>query len=196
MGINKIYNDHQRWLHFINLDIIIILLYILWLLYESKISIHDIKDQSAISDHGTGFIYGFSQSLTILSALYVTSIWKTPGIYHFIGLIIFIFGVMFRLWAIATLGRYYSHVVRKSKKHRIIDTGPYRFLRHPAYTGMIIAHIGITLFYFNFITLAMILLFLIPSIILRITIEEKMLFTIKGYKDFAMKRKRILPYIW
>lgn len=61
---------------------------------------------------------------------------------------------------------------------------------------MITAHIGITIFYFNFVTLAILIVLLIPSIILRIIIEEKTLKTIEGYEEFSKNRKRIYPFIW
>ena len=50
---------------------------------------------------------------------------------------LFAAGVAFRLWAVFTLGRFYSHSVRLRRDHRIVESGPYRFVRHPAYAGMI-----------------------------------------------------------
>jgi protein-S-isoprenylcysteine O-methyltransferase Ste14 len=61
---------------------------------------------------------------------------------------------------------------------------------------MIIAHVGLTLYFFNWATLAVFLVILIPLIILRIFVEEKMLFEIEDYSDFARERKRLSPAIW
>lgn len=166
------------------------------MLYEIKISHNDVKQNIIISDYGTRELYGLSHSLTILSALWFNSIWLEPCIFHVIGFIVFIIGFSFRIWAIHTLGTHYSHVVRKLDNHQIIETGPYKFIRHPAYTGMITAHTGITIFYLNLITLSILLLLLIPSIVIRIIIEEKTLYSIEGYNKFAKNRKRIIPYVW
>jgi len=77
-------------------------------------------------------------------------------------------------------------------RHEIVDSGPYRFVRHPAYAGMIAAHAGLTLFFFNWVTLAV----LVPAIVLRILVEERMVFGIAGYSDFARTRKRLISAIW
>jgi protein-S-isoprenylcysteine O-methyltransferase Ste14 len=92
-----------------------------------------------------------------------------------------------------TLGHYYSHMVREVDNHKIIDSGPYKYIRHPAYAGMIIAHFGIVLFFLNPATLLIFFLMFIPAIILRIFIEEKTLFRIEGYFNYAENRKRLIP---
>lgn len=197
LGFLKAFNHNNIWKSsIINYDILIICLYLLWMLYEIKVSHNDVKQNIIISDYGTRELYGFSHALTILSALWFNSIWSEPGIFHVIGFIVFMIGFLFRIWAIHTLGTHYSHVVRKLDNHQIIDTGPYKFIRHPAYTGMIIAHAGITIFYLNLITLLIFVLLLIPSIVIRIIIEEKTLYSIEGYSKFAKIRNRIIPYVW
>lgn len=197
LAYRKIQYHHEIWSNsFINYDAVIIGLYLLWMVYEIKVSHNDIKQEIVISDYGTGEFYGFSHALTVLSALWFNSIWDRPGIYHIIGFIIFISGISFRIWAIQTLGKYYSHMIRKINEHKIIDSGPYKFLRHPAYAGMIAAHIGITVFYFNLVTPGILILLLIPSIIIRIIFEEKTLMTIEGYTEFCKNKKRIVPYVW
>jgi protein-S-isoprenylcysteine O-methyltransferase Ste14 len=197
LGYRKIVFHHEIWDNsYINIDIITIGFYTLWILYELKISQNDIKQEIIISDYGTREFYGFSHALTILSALWFNPIWNKPGIFHLIGFFIFIFGIIFRIWSVQTLGKYYSHVVRKIDGHKIIETGPYQFLRHPAYFGMITAHIGITIFYFNYVTFLILLFLLIPSIIVRIKIEEKTLINIEGYEKFSKNKKRIIPYVW
>lgn len=193
----KILYHHEIWNNsFLNYDAVIIGFYLLWMVCEVKVSHNDVKQEMVISDYGTREFYAFSQALTILSALWFNPVWHMPGIHHGIGFIVFIFGISFRLWAIQTLGHYYSHIVRKINDHKIIDTGPYKIIRHPAYTGMITAHIGITIFYFNFATFTILILLLIPSIIVRIIIEEKTLIAIEGYAEFSKNRKRIIPYLW
>ena len=108
----------------------------------------------------------------------------------------FSFWNLFQTLAIIALGHYYSHFVREVEHHQIIDSGPYRYIRHPAYAGMIIAHFGIVLYFLNLVTLLIFFLALIPAIIFRIFIEEKTLFKIKGYSDYAQNRKRMIPLIW
>lgn len=180
----------------INFDIVISAIYVVWMIFESKISKTELSQGNKTSDFGTCELYAIGQAGVILSGLWFNSIWKNPNFLHLLGLLIFLFGIVYRLWAVRTLGRYYSHIVRKVEGHKIIDSGPYRYQRHPAYAGMIIANAGITLFFFNMVTLMIFLIVLIPAIILRIIVEEKTLYKIKGYPDFANSRKRLFPAIW
>ena len=48
-------------------------------------------------------------------------------------------GVLFTWWARIHLGSLWSHAITRKEEHRIIDTGPYRLVRHPIYTGLILA---------------------------------------------------------
>lgn len=180
----------------INFDIVISCIYVVWMIFESKISKKELSKGNKTSDFGTCELYAIGQAGVFLSALWFDSFWKDPNIFHFFGLLIFIFGIIYRIWAIMTLGRYYSHLVREVEGHKIIDSGPYRYIRHPAYTGMILANTGIVLFFFNTATVLMFLLVLMPAIVVRILIEEKTLFKIEGYPEFAKSRKRLIPAIW
>ena len=179
-----------------NFDIIIVLIYLLWIVFESPISIKERDKGEKTSDLGTLEFYAISQALTFLSALWFNSIWPSPCFTHFLGFIIFVFGICFRLWAIKTLGHYYSHIVREVDDHKIIDSGPYKYIRHPAYAGMIIAHFGIVLYFFNMMTVLIFFLAFLPAIILRIFVEEKTLLKIEGYSDYIQNRKRLIPLIW
>ena len=170
------------------------LTYVLWMLLELRITVTEPEKGSTKSDKMTLELYALAQAATLLSAL-----WFGPGRFcalFAIGFAIFLAGVSFRLSAITALGRYYSHMVRIQRDHRIVDTGPYRFLRHPAYAGMLAAHVGVLLACRNPITLAIFGLGLIPAILLRIRNEEQILYSVPGYQDFAKTRKRLLPMLW
>lgn len=180
----------------LNSDIVFAGSYIFWLVIESVVSKKELTKGTKTSDFGTCELYAFGQAMTLLSALWFKSHWSSPGMIHAFGGLIFCSGVLFRLWAVHTLGRYYSHIVREVDEHKIIESGPYKFIRHPAYTGMILANIGVTTFFFNWHTLSFFLLVLVPAIILRIIIEEKTLMRIKGYMEYSKQKKRLMPLIW
>lgn len=181
----------------VNFDIVFISLYILWMLIELRVSKKDVNTEGKkTSDYATCQLYGFGQALTILTALWLPSVWRVPNVAHFVGISIFLFGVCYRLWAIRTLGQFYSHRVRTVTQHQIVVAGPYRLTRHPAYAGMIIANAGISMYFCNWVTICAFLFILVPAILLRIAIEEKTLFGIEGYSEFAKKRKRLFPAVW
>lgn len=58
------------------------------------------------------------------------------------GDVVTFFGVAVAIWARLTLGRYWSGNVALKEHHRLIRSGPYRFTRHPLYTGFIVGVIG------------------------------------------------------
>jgi protein-S-isoprenylcysteine O-methyltransferase Ste14 len=190
--------NHQNiWINsIVNFDIIFASVYLAWILIESTISKDEMNKGNKTSDYGTCELYAIGQAAVFLSALWFTSAWHSPNFFHIIGFTIFLIGIAYRLWAIKTLGKYYSHIVREIAGHQIIETGPYRRIRHPAYAGMILANVGIIIFFFNSITLILFSLILIPAIILRIIIEEKTLFKIDKYVDYAKNRPRLIPGIW
>jgi protein-S-isoprenylcysteine O-methyltransferase Ste14 len=189
---------HQTiWINSIfNFDVVFASVYLVWILIESKISKEELHKGNRTSDYGTCELYAMGQAAVVLSALWFTSDWVSPNIFHLIGFTVFLVGITYRLWAIKTLGKYYSHIVREVDAHKIIDSGPYRHIRHPAYAGMILANLGIVIFFFNWITLILFSSILILAIILRISIEEKMLFSIGQYVDYAKNRSRLIPGIW
>jgi serine phosphatase RsbU (regulator of sigma subunit)/protein-S-isoprenylcysteine O-methyltransferase Ste14 len=58
------------------------------------------------------------------------------------GLIMAAGGFAVAIWARVYLGRYWSGIITFKEGHKVIDTGPYRFVRHPIYTGWLLAALG------------------------------------------------------
>jgi protein-S-isoprenylcysteine O-methyltransferase Ste14 len=189
---------HQNiWINsFANGDVIFAAVYVAWILIESKVSQEEVHKGNRTSDYGTCELYAVGQAAVFLSALWCSAAWRSPNLFHLLGCIVFMTGIAYRLWAIKTLGKYYSHIVREVAGHQIIASGPYRHIRNPAYAGMILANLGIVIFFFNGMTLMLFSLILIPAIILRIIIEEKTLFKIDRYVDYAKNRSRLIPGMW
>ncbi|MGE5670163.1 MAG: isoprenylcysteine carboxylmethyltransferase family protein, partial [Fibrobacterota bacterium] len=112
-GVRRIIRTERLWDSFVlNPDTLVVSIMIIWLLYELGVSIHDKEKERQHSDYGTRELYGFSQSMTVLSALWIDSFWANPTVFHFLGVVLLICGISFRFWAIQTLGKYYSHIVR------------------------------------------------------------------------------------
>jgi protein-S-isoprenylcysteine O-methyltransferase Ste14 len=61
----------------------------------------------------------------------------TMGIFAFA--VVVLLGISFTWWARIHLGRFWSNAITHKEDHRVIDTGPYGVVRHPIYTGLIIA---------------------------------------------------------
>lgn len=183
-------NDYLRYS-----DAAVSILYLSWLIFETRISLKDMKSDVKHSDKGTRELYAVSQGAVVLSALLLERT-VISSIVIISGFVVFVGGAIIRISAVICLGRFYSHVVRTGSDHRIVSSGPYKYIRHPAYAGMLAAHAGITLYFFNYFTLVIYLFLLIPAIMLRIFVEEKLLFSVRGYEDYAADRKKLIPFVW
>lgn len=170
--------------------------YVLWLLLESRVALTETRKGETGRDRGTCEAYAMGRALTVVSALAFPTAWTAPGAWMVLGFGALVIGVAFRLVAIRTLGRFYSHRVRVMGDHEVVSTGPYRLVRHPAYTGMLVAHAGVVVFFCNAYALASLVLVLLPAMIVRIRVEERSLFELSGYADYARDRNRLVPVVW
>jgi len=92
---------------------------------------------------------------------------------------------------------YASRIVEVDKKQRVITTGPYAFVRHPMYAGIIPMYLCVPLALGSYVALIFFVA-VIPLIILRIFDEERLLLKdLEGYKEYTEKVKyRLIPGIW
>lgn len=117
---------------------------------------------------------------------------------YFAGLIIFLAGIALRWYAIRYLGRWFTVNVAIAHDQPLIDTGPYRHVRHPSYTGALMAFLGFALTMDN---LASLLVVVLPSFAVfswRIHIEEQVLARAFGVRwdGYAKRTKRLIPGIY
>jgi protein-S-isoprenylcysteine O-methyltransferase Ste14 len=106
-------------------------------------------------------------------------------------------GVALRQWAVWVLGRYFTVVVRVDDAQRVVDRGPFRWVRHPSYTGLLITFVGIGLAVGNWLSLAALVVFPTAGLIVRIRVEEHALLTsLEGYRAYARHRRRLIPGLW
>lgn len=170
--------------------------YIIWLISEANVSITESGKGETQKDRGTCELYVLGRILTVFSAIILGTQWQEFNLSMALGLVLFAGGIAFRLNAIDTLGKFYSHRVRLIDEHSVVDTGPYQWVRHPAYTGMLIAHLGFVLVFFNLYAFMAWLLILLPAIVKRIRVEETALHELPGYSQYASSHKRLIPGIW
>lgn len=107
-------------------------------------------------------------------------------------------GLALRLWAIRVLARWFTVDVTIQQGHRLIRRGPYRWLRHPSYTGVLLAFYGLGVGLGNGLSLAVIALAVSWAFLRRIRVEEAMLTRAfpEEYPDYAAHSWRLLPFVW
>jgi protein-S-isoprenylcysteine O-methyltransferase len=107
-------------------------------------------------------------------------------------------GLALRIWSVRTLGRYFRITVTTQEDHQLIDSGPYRRLSNPAYTGAMITLAGIGLAMGSWLSLAGMILFPLLGFAWRIRVEEESLKARFG-ADFAAYRSArwaLIPPLW
>jgi protein-S-isoprenylcysteine O-methyltransferase Ste14 len=114
------------------------------------------------------------------------------------GLIVAWSGFALRVWAVTTLGRFFTKTLTVSAEQPVIDSGPYAFVRHPSYTGLLATSFGFGLMLGNVLSLAVCFGASTGAFVWRIQVEERMLRRGLGapYEAYAATRKRLVPGVW
>jgi protein-S-isoprenylcysteine O-methyltransferase Ste14 len=97
-----------------------------------------------------------------------------PEPVRWVGLALVVLGIGVALWAIATLGRHYDLELEIHRDHELVRVGPYRFVRHPIYTGLALHFAGACLATGNLLLAVGTLLVTFPSLYLRARTEERL----------------------
>ena len=115
-----------------------------------------------------------------------------------IGFFIFVFGLVLRWFSIGYLGRFFTVDVAIHSGHRVIESGPYRFIRHPSYTGALLAFLGLGLSMGNWYSVAIFILPTFLAFLVRIEVEERALAEAMGeqYRSYQRRTKRLVPLIY
>ena len=114
------------------------------------------------------------------------------------GLAVLAAGVALRTWAILTLGRLFKFVIVIQDGHRVVASGPYRLLRHPSYTGGLVAFLGAGIALDSWLSILAIVFIPLLAVLVRIHLEEAKLTTALGpeYTRYASRTHRLVPGLW
>jgi protein-S-isoprenylcysteine O-methyltransferase len=107
-------------------------------------------------------------------------------------------GLALRWYSIFYLGRFFTVNVAIASDHHVIDTGPYRLIRHPSYTGALLGFIGLGVTYANWLALIILVLTVLTAFMRRIGIEERALSQALGerYTHYMARTRRLIPGIY
>ncbi len=110
----------------------------------------------------------------------------------------FVLGLVLRWYSIIHLGRFFTVNVAISANHQLVDSGPYHFIRHPSYTGSLMAVLGFALSLQNWASLLIIFVPCCAVTLWRIHIEEAALLDALGqqYRSYMQRTKRLIPFIY
>jgi protein-S-isoprenylcysteine O-methyltransferase Ste14 len=142
------------------------------------------------------FAIGIYGSLLIAYYFGINGIALLPIWSFYLGITIMILGIILRQYSIAILGRYFSGTIGTQKGQMVVDKGPYKLVRHPSYTGIVLILTGLGLTLQSWEAVLLILLVFGLTFGYRIYIEEKVLISNLGdeYIEYMKRTKRIIPY--
>ena len=115
-----------------------------------------------------------------------------------VGLAVAWLGMAVRAWSVRTLGEFFTVDVTVAANQRLIDDGPYALVRHPSYTGMLMAILGFGIALDSWGAVAAALFLPLAAVVNRIRHEEAMLRRELGepYEAYAKRTARLMPGIW
>src|SRR4051794_11618896 len=115
-----------------------------------------------------------------------------------VGAAIALAGIAVRLWSVSTLGHHFQRVVSVDADQELVVGGPYKWVRHPAYSGVLIAFAGIAVAQSNVVSIVAAVTFVLIGYVPRIRVEEQAMESRLGdrYRVYAEGRARLVPHLW
>jgi protein-S-isoprenylcysteine O-methyltransferase Ste14 len=128
----------------------------------------------------------------------VRNFWTLDGdAVRYSGLVIYVVGIVLRLWPVFVLGPRFSPVVAIQRGHALVTTGIYARIRHPSYLGLLVTALGWALVFRSAIGVLLVLL-IFPAIVARIEAEERFLAAEFGepYAAYRARTWRLVPHLY
>jgi protein-S-isoprenylcysteine O-methyltransferase Ste14 len=175
-----------------------------WVIGERVLSFRDLRsgawksnqDAGSVIAVAAGIVVGFGAGLALASrdALSLPG----PVVWLIVGLIIAWAGMLLRLWAVLTLGRSFTTTVVVRPQQTVVSGGPYRFVRHPSYLGLLILLLGFGLTLGDLAAAVVMVVLPTMGLLWRIRVEEAALRAGlgDGYLEYCKGRARLIPGIW
>jgi protein-S-isoprenylcysteine O-methyltransferase len=115
-----------------------------------------------------------------------------------VGLCLMSVGLILRWWSVTHLGRFFTVNVAVAADHLVVESGPYRWIRHPSYAGMLLVATGVGVCFGNVVSMLVILVPVLLLTLKRMRVEEEALATSLGdaYRSYMAHTKRLIPAIY
>ncbi len=169
--------------------------------YKTRVSFHDSVPQ--LKNYQKEHLIWLVVVISIIGAfgfkhLQLVQLPMSYGVRQIIALIMMSIGLMIRFYAIKRLGRFFSTTVVIQNEHALITHGLYQFIRHPAYTGLLISFFAIGVAMGDILAILILVLPLGLFLKQRISVEEDILIGHfgKDYLEYAVRTKKLIPWLY
>jgi protein-S-isoprenylcysteine O-methyltransferase Ste14 len=186
-------------------QVIFYAVFIIWLAFTFLIERIIVGNESrgtarTREDRGSALLIYFSVFVSLIVAFGFAGagITPLPDRLFIVGIFLMLLGIFVREWAVTTLRGYYSFRVSVREDHKVIESGPYRLVRHPAYSGSILTMVGIGLAVQSSAAVLLLLVFCGIAYGYRMRVEETALLKELGeeYSKYMSRTKRLIPFIF
>jgi protein-S-isoprenylcysteine O-methyltransferase Ste14 len=175
-----------------------------WAVFAGGAGVVRSRPGDRVDDHGTrawadaATVLSLAAAILVSARLPVTAVPVGPWLAFGVGAAIVVLGTALRVWAARTLGRLFTQSVMVREGHRVISSGPYRFVRHPGYAGMGVSLVGLAVMLGNWGSVLVALLGFLAGHLPRIRVEERVLEDALGeeYRAYEGTHKRLVPGVW
>jgi protein-S-isoprenylcysteine O-methyltransferase Ste14 len=174
-----------------------------WALLEVSLRVREAAQGkgSRDRDRGTRILIAISLGAAIAAASLAPSLapsLRVPVALRVFGVLVMCVGVAMRFWAVAALGDAFRTTVEVDSEQAVVTSGPYRWIRHPSYAGLLMILAGLGLALGNWLSLAACLLLPPPALAWRIQVEEAELSRVLGdaYRAYQARTARLIPGLW
>lgn len=150
-------------------------------------------------DRGSTMVIGVSFMVTLLSLLAGLVLAQTlPAGLRWLGIALMVSGLGLRIWALRTLGRFYTRTLLVTDDQTLVKDEPYTHIRHPGYLGALAMWIGAALATGSVIILLIVVAASGFAYAYRIRSEEAMLVQALGdqYESYRAKTWRLIPLVY
>ncbi|RYZ70612.1 MAG: isoprenylcysteine carboxylmethyltransferase family protein [Lysobacteraceae bacterium] len=182
----------------------LILLAAAWVLFEMWLGWRR-RSQDRSRDRGTLVLL-----LATIGACIVAAVWlawqpagriEDPGLRRLLswsGQSLMLAGMLLRYWSVRVLARFFTIDVAVQEGHELIRRGPYRWVRHPSYTGSLTTFLGFGLALGNLWSLLVLMTPVVIAFLRRIRVEERVLAEAfpAEYPEYARQTRRLVPFLW
>lgn len=141
---------------------------------------------------------GISVAFSCAFGVAATTIaWHQP-LQFWVGVALMLAGTAFRWYAIRVLGKFFTRSVATRPGQYVVDTGPYRLIRHPSYSGSLLTLLGMGLAMTNWLSVAGVVLCGLIGYGYRVHVEERALCADLGesYRAYRQRTWRFVPFVW
>lgn len=149
-------------------------------------------------DRATRVWIAIALAAAIVVAVAARSSLAVPDPLRFVGLVVMWLGLALRAWAVVALGASFRTTVEVDPGQAVVARGPYRWIRHPSYTGLLAIAAGLGLAAGSWLSFVACVVLPLPAIVWRIRVEEAELERVLGdaYRGYASGRARLIPRLW